>query len=66
MKHFYHGGRSFFLDDSAGSQIGLMSMIIIQIISYHLCSHLISTQLNTCGRFWTEVLDSTFIIKTPN
>ncbi len=37
-----------------GSLNGLMSMKI-WIICYGLCSHLISTQLNTYGRFWTDV-----------
>lgn len=38
-----------------GSLTGLMSMKRCE--SGDLCSHQISTKLNTCGRFWANVLD---------
>ncbi len=41
-----------------GSLNGLMSMKMMWIICYGLHSHRISTHMNTCGRFWTNALDS--------
>ncbi len=65
MKHFYPDGSGLFQDDDAPTYkawgvTGLMSMKMNEtwIICYGLRSHQISTQSNTYGRFWTDVLDS--------
>lgn len=59
IKYFYPDGSGLLQDDNAsGSTEALMSMKMMLSICCGLRSHQNSTQLNTCGTFWTDMLGS--------